>query len=82
LTQPPHNPGQALTPLEALRGLTLNPARAAGEEGHTGRLAVGHRAGLAVFADNPLTVPDTDLSDLPVLLTVLDGRPTHRTPGI
>ncbi|MFF8713013.1 amidohydrolase [Streptomyces sp. NPDC015184] len=82
LAQPPHNPGQALTPLEALRGMTLNPALAAGEEGLAGGLAVGHRADLAVFADNPLTVPDTDLSDLPVLLTVLDGRPTHRTPGI
>ncbi|MFF8618371.1 amidohydrolase [Streptomyces sp. NPDC015350] len=82
LAQPPHNPGQALTPLEALRGMTLNPALAAGEEGLAGGLAVGHRADLAVFADNPLTVPDTDLSDLPVLLTVLDGRPTHRAPGI
>ncbi|MFJ2900284.1 amidohydrolase [Streptomyces sp. NPDC087218] len=82
LTQPPHNPGQALTPLEALRGMTLNPALAAGEEGIAGRLAVGHRADLAVFADNPLTVPDTDLSDLPVLLTVLDGRPTHRASSV
>ncbi|MFJ2271323.1 amidohydrolase family protein [Streptomyces sp. NPDC087849] len=34
LTQPPHGPEQALTPLEALQGMTLNPAYAAGEEAH------------------------------------------------
>ncbi|MET9433261.1 amidohydrolase [Streptomyces sp. NPDC006551] len=78
LTLPPHGPEQALTALEALRGMTVNAAHAAGEEHEAGRLAVGHRADLTVFADSPLTTPATDLPDLPVLLTVLDGRPTHR----
>ncbi|MEU7006571.1 amidohydrolase [Streptomyces sp. NPDC046332] len=78
LTQPPHGPEQALTALEALQGMTTGPAFAAGEEYRAGRLAVGHRADLTVLADNPLTVAATDLAGLPVLLTVLDGRPTHR----
>ncbi|MFB9720717.1 amidohydrolase [Planobispora longispora] len=82
LTQPPHGPGQALTALEALQGMTLNPARAAGAEHEAGRLAVGCRADLTVLADDPLTTAATDLPDLPVLLTVLDGRPTHRDPGL
>ncbi|MBY8886811.1 amidohydrolase [Streptomyces sp. PTM05] len=82
LTQPPHGPGQALTPLEALQAVTVNPARAAGEEHEAGRIAPGHRADLTAFADNPLTVPDTDLAALPVLLTVLAGRPTHRAPTL
>ncbi|MFH9223833.1 amidohydrolase [Streptomyces lydicus] len=78
LTRPPHGPDQALTPLEALQGMTVNAARAAGEEREAGRLAPGFRADLTVLADNPLTAPATDLPGLPVLLTVLGGRLTHR----
>jgi predicted amidohydrolase YtcJ len=80
LSQPPH--GIGLTPLQALQGLTVNPAWAAGDEHRSGRLAVGYRADLTVLADNPLTVSDRDLAALPVLLTVLDGRVTHRAFGI
>ncbi|MFB6573255.1 amidohydrolase [Streptomyces noursei] len=78
LAQPPHGPEQALTALEALRGMTVHAAHAAGEEDRAGRIAPGHRADLTVLADDPLTTPATDLPRLPVLLTVLDGRPTHR----
>ncbi|GAA2103016.1 amidohydrolase [Streptomyces albiaxialis] len=82
LAQPPHGPGQALTAAEALRAMTVAPAYAAGEEHEAGRLAVGHRADLTVLADDPLAVPATDLAGLPVLLTVVDGRPTHRAPSL
>ncbi|MFG2395933.1 amidohydrolase [Streptomyces lydicus] len=78
VTRPPHGPDQALTPLEALQGMTVNAARAAGEEHEAGRLAPGFRADLTVLADNPLTIAATDLPGLPVLLTVLGGRLTHR----
>ncbi|WP_329624422.1 amidohydrolase [Streptomyces sp. NBC_01255] len=82
LGQAPHGPEQALTALEALRGMTTGPAYAAGEEHEAGRLALGHRADLAVFADSPVTTAATELPDLPVLLTVLDGRITHRAAGV
>ncbi|MFE4620916.1 MULTISPECIES: amidohydrolase [Streptomyces] len=82
LGQAPHGPEQALTALEALRGMTTGPAYAAGEEHEAGRIALGHRADLAVFADSPVTTAATDLPDLPVLLTVLDGRITHRAAGV
>jgi predicted amidohydrolase YtcJ len=68
--------------VRALQGITVNPAWAAGEEDSAGRLAVGHRADLTVLADNPLDIPDTDLAELPVLLTVVAGRPTHRAPEL
>ncbi|MFE0462130.1 hypothetical protein ACFW1A_23060 [Kitasatospora sp. NPDC058965] len=45
------------------------------------RLAVGHRADLTVFPQDPLTVPDTEPAELPLLLAVLAGRPTHRAAG-
>lgn len=82
LSQPPHGPEQALTPLEALQAMTINPARAVGTEHESGRLAVGHRADLTVLADNPLSLAATDLPELPVLLTVVDGTPTHRAPSV
>ncbi|MFG2873550.1 amidohydrolase family protein [Streptomyces sp. NPDC048337] len=78
----PHGPGQALTALEALQGMTVNAAWAAGEEDRAGRLAVGHRADLTAFAENPLTTAPTDLPALPVRLTVLDGDTTHRDPSL
>ncbi|KOG62085.1 amidohydrolase [Streptomyces antibioticus] len=78
LSLPPHGPGQALTPLQALQGMTVNPAWTAGGEQHAGRVAIGHRADLTVLADDPLKVADADLAALPVLLTVVGGRVVHR----
>ncbi|MFF4319221.1 amidohydrolase [Streptomyces sp. NPDC001568] len=82
LGMPPHGPEQALTALQSLRGMTTGPAYAAGEEHLAGRLAPGHRADLTVLAADPLTTAAVDLPALPVLLTVVDGRPTHRDPGL
>ncbi|MBD3555486.1 MULTISPECIES: amidohydrolase [Streptomyces] len=82
LTQPPHGPDQALTALEALQGMTVNAAWAAGEEHEAGRIALGHRADFTVFADSPLTTRAVDLPELPVLLTVVDGRTTHRAASL
>ncbi|MGN9790567.1 amidohydrolase [Streptomyces sp. OZ13] len=82
LTRPPHGPQQALTALEALQGMTVNAAWAAGETREAGRLAVGHRADLTAFAADPLSTAATELPDVPVLLTVLDGGPTHRAPSM
>nr|WP_203612973.1 amidohydrolase [Streptomyces rochei] len=82
LSLPPHGPDQALSALKALRGMTVNAAYAAGEEHEAGRIAVGHRADLTVLAADPLTVPATELADVPVLLTVVDGEPTHRAAQV
>ncbi|MGW1176722.1 amidohydrolase [Kitasatospora sp. NPDC002543] len=82
LSQAPHNPGQALTAAEALLAMTANAAHAAGEERLAGRIAVGHRADLTVLGADPLTTPATELADVPVLLTVLAGRPTHRSAAL
>ncbi|MEU0405069.1 amidohydrolase [Streptomyces sp. NPDC006197] len=82
LGQAPHGPEQALTPLEALRGMTTAPAYAAGEEHEAGRLAVGHRADLTVLAADPLTTPATELPDVPVRLTAVGGRVTFRATDL
>ncbi|MFA7763818.1 amidohydrolase [Streptomyces sp. NRRL S-448] len=82
LTRAPHGPEQALTALQTLQGMTVNAARAAGEEHLAGRIALGHRADLTVLADNPLTVAATELPHLPVLLTAVDGGVTHRDASL
>ncbi|AJF64286.1 amidohydrolase [Streptomyces vietnamensis] len=82
LGQAPHGPEQALTPLEALRGMTTVPAYAAGEERVAGRLAVGHRGDLTVLAADPLTTPSTELPEVPVRLTTVAGRVTFRATDL
>jgi predicted amidohydrolase YtcJ len=71
-------PDQALTPSQALAGHTIWAAYGAGDEDVAGRVAPGFRADLTVFAGDPLTVPADELPDLPVALTMVDGRITHR----
>lgn len=43
-----------LSPFEALRAATCNPARVLGEGGRAGRVAPGHRADLILLDTNPL----------------------------
>ncbi|MEU3029770.1 amidohydrolase [Streptomyces incarnatus] len=82
LSLPPHGPEQALTGLQALRAMTVNAAWAAGEEEHAGRLALGYRADLTVLAEDPLAVADTELAEVPVVLTVVEGRVRYRGEGM
>ncbi|WP_061016696.1 amidohydrolase, partial [Microbacterium sp. CCH5-D1] len=56
-------PGQALTPLEALQGYTVAAAAAQGDR-DLGRLRPGFRADLVVWEDDPLRVAADDLPDL------------------
>ncbi|MYT74474.1 MULTISPECIES: amidohydrolase [unclassified Streptomyces] len=82
LSLPPHGPDQALTGLEALRAMTVNPAYASGEEGIAGWLGAGARADLSVFGGDPVAVGATELADVPVRLTVVGGRVTHRAADL
>lgn len=78
----PYEARQALTAWDALSAMTRGPARAAGEEAVAGVVRVGRRADLTVFAGDPLTCSPDDLPDLPVLATVVDGRPVHLASGL
>ena len=70
-------PAERLTALEALAGYTTGAAAAVGESAVAGRIAVGMRADLTGFAEDPVLVDADDLPDLPVWLTVVDGRVVH-----
>jgi predicted amidohydrolase YtcJ len=70
----PFGPEQALTALQALAGYTTEAARVNGDEGVYGRLSPGLRADITAFAADPVAADPDDLPELPVRLTVVDGR--------
>lgn len=76
---PAYNPEQALTGLQALEGYTIEGARTVGEADKNGCIAVGFRADLTGFADDPVTHNPETLPQLPVTITVVDGRVVHQS---
>jgi predicted amidohydrolase YtcJ len=79
---PVFEPEQVLTGLEALAGYTVANATIAGEQDVAGRIAVGFRADLTAFAADPADCDADELIELPVLLTVVDGRVVHRSDAL
>ncbi|GAB3854341.1 amidohydrolase [Nocardioides maradonensis] len=73
----PVGPEQALTGLMALEGMTTHAALADGS-GDAGKVAVGCRADLTVFAVDPVEAPADEVAAAPIELTVSGGRVTHR----
>ena len=71
-------PHQRLTAIEALEGYTTHAARAVEDQAVAGRIAPGFRGDLTAFADDPVECDADDLPQLPVVLTVVDGRVVHR----
>ena len=68
---------QRVSATEALRAHTTAPAVAAGDR-DGGRLQHGGRADLTVLQGDPLILPPSDLVDVPVLYTVMEGVVRHR----
>jgi predicted amidohydrolase YtcJ len=62
---------------QALAGYTINAARAIGEWNVAGMLRPGYRADFVAWAQDPVTCPATDVHELPVLATVVDGAVVH-----
>ena len=66
-------PEQNMTRTEALRSYTINNAYAAFEEDYKGSLEVGKLGDVAVIDRNILTVPDGELADARVDVTIVGG---------
>jgi predicted amidohydrolase YtcJ len=71
---PPRAGDQALTALQSLEGYTTGAAKTVSEEMISGRLKPGFRADLTGFAADPVLTDADELLDLPILITVVDGR--------
>jgi len=67
-------PEQNMTRIEALRSYTINNATAAFEEDYKGSLEVGKLGDVVVIDRDILTVPDEELPDARVDLTIVGGE--------
>ena len=70
-------PKQRISAMEALRAITIAPARTLGMDEEIGSLIVGKRADITVLDSDPLTVDVMTIKDIAVVATLLDGAVTH-----
>ncbi len=75
---PVFEPDQRLTGLETLHGYTVANATVVGEQNVAGRIKPGYRADVSAFAADPVTCDPDDLTELPIRLTVVDGKVVYR----
>lgn len=73
-------PEQRVTPLQALKAMTLWSAYQHFEEDRKGSITPGKLADFAVLSANPLTVKPETLSEIQVLKTVKEGRVIYERP--
>lgn len=71
-------PMQRLTTWEALRGITINAARQAGDDSLKGSIEVGKQADFVVLSTDPLTIDPEKLRDVRVLQTIAHGKVVWR----
>lgn len=64
---------ECISPLEALRGVTVNAAYQYFEETEKGSIRVGKRADLVILSANPLKTPAREIGKIEVLATIKDG---------
>ena len=69
---------ECISPLEALRGVTVNVAYQYFEEREKGSIQVGKRADLIILSANPLKVPANEIGKIEVLATIKDGSVRYR----
>ena len=67
-------PDQRVSPLEALKAMTINVAHQYGEEASKGSLQVGKLADLVILSQNPLKVDPMKIKDIKVLETIKEGK--------
>ncbi len=65
---------QSLTFEEALRMYSFDAAYSSGEEEIKGSIEVGKLADLTVLSNNPLTAKTSEIKDIPIEMTIIDGK--------
>jgi predicted amidohydrolase YtcJ len=71
-------PAQKLSRMEALHAMTLAPAYAAFEEQDKGSIEVGKLADLTVLNQDLITVPEAEILNTDVLLTIVGGEVAYQ----
>lgn len=65
---------EKISPLEALKGVTINAAYQYFEEDKKGSIKEGKLANLIILDENPLTVDPLKIKDIKVLQTIVEGE--------
>ena len=73
-------PEERVTPLEALKAITLWGAREHFEEQTKGSIETGKLADLVILSDNPLTMDTMKINKIRVLETIKEGKSVYRAP--
>jgi hypothetical protein len=68
---------ERLTPLEALKAITIWGAYQHFEESTKGSIEVGKLADLVILDKNPLTVDPSTINQIVVLETIKDGKTVY-----
>ncbi|MCX5738352.1 MAG: amidohydrolase, partial [Proteobacteria bacterium] len=71
-------PDQRVTPMEALKAITINAAYQYAEEGSKGSLEPGKLADLVILDRNPLAVDPMTIKDIQVVETIKEGRTIYK----
>jgi hypothetical protein len=75
---PPGDDGPNVTLEQAIQGITIFPAWQARMEDKLGSLEVGKYADLVILEKNLFDIEPTDIADVKVMATMMDGQFTHR----
>jgi len=70
-------PEERVTPLQALRAITIEAAHHYGEESSKGSIEVGKLADLTVLSANPLKVDPLTIKDITIVGTIKEGKPIY-----
>jgi predicted amidohydrolase YtcJ len=73
-------PDQRITPLEALKAITINAAYQYGEQDSKGSLEPGKLADLVILDGNPLAVDPMTIKDIAVVETIKAGKTIYAAP--
>ncbi|MCC7488949.1 MAG: amidohydrolase family protein, partial [Gammaproteobacteria bacterium] len=73
-------PDERISPMEAIRAITINAAYQYFEEGSKGSIQPGKLADLVILDRNPLTVPVDDIRHIRVVETIKEGRTIYPRP--
>jgi predicted amidohydrolase YtcJ len=71
-------PNERITPLEALKAITINGAYQLQEENRKGSIKAGKLADFVILDQNPLTIDPENLRNLKVLETIKEGKTLYK----
>ena len=74
-------PEERISPLEALKAVTIHAARQYFMEHQRGSIAAGKRADLVILSADPTTVAPKTIREIQVIETIKDGRTVWQRPG-